>query len=105
METPAPTDVLAAVLAVGILFLLRFALALRRMRHELGAQRRDPVPAWRDVTRPMSFGAAMEPNRRHAVRQLVTGLFLLALAAVLGAWLGGAALFGWPVPFAPQWAS
>jgi hypothetical protein len=42
----------------------------------------------------------MEPNRRHAVRQLGVGLFCLALAAILGLWLAGAALFGWPVPFA-----
>lgn len=99
MEPPAPADLLAAAFAVGLLFLLRFVLALRRIRHELGANWRGGVEAWRDATRPMAYGAALEPNRRHAARQLTVGLFCLALALVLAIWLGGAALFGWPMPF------
>lgn len=100
METPAPTDLLAAAFAVGVLFLVRFVLALRRIRRELGARWPSEPQAWRGVTRPLAFGEAMEPDRRHAMRQLVVGMFCLALAAILALWLGGAALFGWPVPFA-----
>ncbi|WP_279479848.1 hypothetical protein [Aureimonas sp. SK2] len=100
MDMPAPTDVLAAAFMVGVLFLVRFALALRRIRSEPGATWQGGVEAWRDVTRPQSYGAAQEPNRRHAARQLYLGLFFLALSAILGMWLAGAALFGWPVPFA-----
>lgn len=100
MDTPAPTDLLAAAFAVGILFLIRFALSLRRIRGELGDRWPSEPQAWRGVTRLHAFGEAMEPNRRHAVRQLGVGLFFVALAAILGLWLSGTALFGWPVPFA-----
>lgn len=100
MDVPAPTDILAAAFAVGILFLARFALALRRIRGEPDARWQGGLEAWRDATRPMSYGASQEPNRRHAARQLYLGLFFLALSAIVAAWLGGAALFGWPVPFA-----
>lgn len=100
MEMPAPVDILAAAASVGLLFLVRFALALRRIRGEPSSGWRHGTQAWRAVTRPMGYGAALEPNRRHAARQLYVGLFCLSLAAILGAWLAGAALFGWPVPFA-----
>ncbi|WP_416355444.1 hypothetical protein ACLNGM_14380 [Aureimonas phyllosphaerae] len=100
METPAPTDLLAAAFAVGVLFLVRFVLALRRIRLELGARWPSEPQAWRGATRPLAFGEAMEPDRRHAMRQLGVGMVCLALAAILALWLGGAALLGWPVPFA-----
>ncbi len=104
MEIPAPTDILAAAFMIGLLFLVRCGLALRRIRQELGAEWTSRAQAWRDVTRPMSYGAALEPDRRHAVRQLAVGLFFLALSAILAVWLAGAALFGWPVPGSPMTA-
>ncbi len=99
MDGAAPADILAASLAVGVLFVVRFALAMRRIRHDVGSAWSGGVEAWRDVARPMAYGAAFEPNRRHALRQLVLGLFFVALSALLGIWLGGAAVFGWRVPF------
>lgn len=99
MEIPAPTDILAAAFAVGILFLVRFALALRRIRMEPGSGWLPGKQAWRDVTRPLGYGPQLEPNRRHAARQLYLALFFLALAAILAVWLGGSTLFGWPAPF------
>lgn len=85
-QLPALADVAAAALAVGLLFCLRFALALRRLRAQSGRTGGNVGNAWgtREATH---FGVEREPERRHALRQLSVGSALLVVALLLYGWL------------------
>ncbi|WP_062011472.1 hypothetical protein [Aureimonas sp. AU4] len=85
-ELPALSDVAAASLAVGVLFLARFALALRRLRADSGLRGGGMRHAW-GVRFAGSFGTEHEPERRHAARQLGIGLVFLSIAVALYGWL------------------
>ncbi|WP_182085753.1 hypothetical protein [Aureimonas sp. ME7] len=95
MQVPPLPDAVMALVLLGFLFLLRFHLSMRRIWSETGLPEGRWIERYRAPTRPMSFGRALEPNRRHAVRQLVVALVCLALAFVLGVWLGLGLLLGW----------
>lgn len=84
-ELPSFQDILLASLLVGVLFLLRFALTLRRLRSGRAAVE-SVREAVRRSTTPLGYGEDAEPDRRHAVRQLSVGLFFLALGLLLGLW-------------------
>ena len=91
-QLPSSDDILLASVLVGALFLVRFALTLRRLR--AGRASAEPIrEAARRATVPLGFGEEAEPDRRHAVRQLTVGLFFLALGILLAVWRLVAPLF------------
>ncbi|WP_185982790.1 hypothetical protein [Aureimonas mangrovi] len=86
-ELPTVEDLALVAGVLGLLFLMRFALALRRMRVEAG----EPVDILADarhVRLAGAFGEKREPERRHAARQLLLGLvFAFAGLAIAGGML------------------
>lgn len=83
---PSISDIAAAALAIGLLFLARFALALRRLRVEGRPYGGSVGDLW-GSRRVDFFGAEREPERRHAVRQFGLGIVFLAVALALYGWL------------------
>lgn len=100
MFEPPPLDQLAlACLVIGLLFGLRLVLAVRRIRGEADGRASFSVEDIRRVREAGSYGAHLEPNRRYALRQLVTSSFLLVAGLLLSAWLLIASVVG---PFAAR---
>ncbi len=105
-ELPALADLAAAALTVGVLFVARFAFALRRLRMGGEGPGGTIRNAW-GVRTAGYFGDDREPERRHASRQLTIGFAFLAVALALYGWLvsasvlepflaqGGLACLGW----------
>lgn len=91
-ELPQPTDLVGASLLVGILFLVRFVLGVRRILLDGDPSRPLALQTLRDATQPLAFGREFEPNRRHAVRQFFVGAFFLALGLLLLGWAALSAL-------------
>lgn len=86
MLIPPAGDIAMAATVVGVLFLVRFLLTLRRIRAAEGRA----STMWADlglVTRPLAFGRAAEPDRRHAMRQFVVGAVFTACGLSISAWL------------------
>ncbi|MCP3055250.1 hypothetical protein [Aurantimonas marianensis] len=86
-EIPPLDTVATATLAVGALFLLRYFLAMRRIWKIAGHR---PSFQFGDYFRAMqrhAFGAALEPERRYAARQLIFGIVFAAAGLLLFAWL------------------
>ncbi|WP_427023403.1 hypothetical protein ACP4J4_12675 [Aureimonas ureilytica] len=100
LDLPPLSDIATAFVFVGALFVLRFLLALRRLRSETGARAGFALSDFARTRRANAFGAEHEPERRHAVRQLYTGLAFLALGVGLFGWLLAASLLGFAVPAA-----
>lgn len=93
IEFPPLSDIATAFVFVGALFLLRFILAVRRLRGDSG--QRGPFLAAMAQARIMgSFGDEHEPERRHALRQIYIGFVFLVLGFALLFWLLVAHLFG-----------
>ncbi|MFD2238567.1 hypothetical protein [Aureimonas populi] len=83
-ELPSAPEVALTLLVVGLLFLVRFVLAIRRLEPQGG----QPIlQQCRRVSRPCAFGADLEPERRHALRQLVTGIAVSGAGLAFGGWL------------------
>ncbi|KQT86218.1 hypothetical protein ASG48_06525 [Aurantimonas sp. Leaf443] len=95
MEIPPLPQLAQGAALVGLLFLLRLYLALRRIAGARGTR-----VSFADVTAVRvenAFGRENEPDRRYAARQLAVATVLLVLAAILYAvllfaWLRGAPL-------------
>lgn len=97
IEFPPLSDIATGFVFVGALFLLRFILALRRLRGESG----QTGPFLSEMSRARSmggFGEEHEPERRHAVRQVYIGLIFLTLGLALFARLLLTHLFGLASP-------
>lgn len=96
-QVPPLGDAALVLSIVGALFLLRFVLAVRRLRQSSG--REGTGSLWEDagrVTTPAAFGPDLEPERRHAVRQFSMGAVLSAVGLALTLWLlvsGGGSSF------------
>lgn len=92
MEIPALHDIASASSLVGVLFVIRHLVAMRRIWAVDGWPRaaRD---VWR-ATRTSAYGPAFEPDRRHAARQLYVGLAFLALGLLLFAGILAQAVLG-----------
>lgn len=86
-EPPALSDVFLASALVGLLFLVRFVLTMRRHGTAVAPAGETLRERLRRAVTPGGFGAEREPERRHASRQLVTGSFFLAVGVILGVWL------------------
>lgn len=87
-EIPQLGDTALVLSIVGALFLLRFVLAVRRLRQASG--RGNVGSLWDDagrVTTPAAFGPDLEPERRHAVRQFTAGAALSASGLALAVWM------------------
>lgn len=80
-ELPELPDLTLASALLGALFLLRFALGVRRLREGSASARFGEDV--RRATRPHAFGNEAEPDRRYAVRQLGLGLFFGLVACLL----------------------
>lgn len=97
IDIPPLGDTALVLSIVGALFLLRFVLAVRRLRQSSG--REGTGSLWDDagrVTTPAAFGVDLEPERRHAVRQFTLGAALSAVGLALALWLlasGGPSAF------------
>nr|BAT28237.1 hypothetical protein [Aureimonas frigidaquae] len=86
MLIPPLEDIALAAIAVGLLFLVRCLLTIRRIRTEL----LDRPPFWSDaaaVGRAGAYGPAAEPDRRHAMRQLIFGVVVLSCGLAIAAFL------------------
>ncbi|KHJ54155.1 hypothetical protein LA66_11825 [Aureimonas altamirensis] len=86
MLIPPAGDIAMAATVVGVLFLIRFLLTFRRIR--AGEPRATTM--WADlgqVTQPLAFGRAAEPDRRHAMRQFVVGAVLTACGLAIAGWV------------------
>ena len=93
-ELPPLSDIATALVFVGALFVLRFLLALRRLRTESGAKAGFALSDFVQVRWPDAFGPDHEPERRHAARQLFVGLTFLVLGVGLFGWLLALSLLG-----------
>lgn len=91
---PPPDQLAMAALVIGILFALRYVLALRRIWGEAGRPKHLRLADWFAARVPDAYGPEMEPNRRYAARQLYTAAAVLLLAAGLFAWLLAANVIG-----------
>lgn len=93
-----PLDQLAlGGLVVGVLFVLRLVLAVRRLREEADGRAGFSTEDLKRVRQAGSYGADLEPNRRYALRQLLSAALFLAVGLGLAAWLAVAHFVG---PFA-----
>ena len=92
MEIPALCDVASACSLVGVLFIVRHVVAMRRIWAVDGWPRavRD---VWR-ASRTGAYGPEFEPDRRHAARQLYVGLIFLAVGLLLFAGILAQAVLG-----------
>lgn len=86
-EIPPLDSVATASLFVGLLFVLRYFLAMRRIWLEVGRPRGFVFGDYFRATKPGAYGTELEPNRRYAVRQLYLAAFFLGAALLLFAWL------------------
>ncbi|MBB4001838.1 MAG: hypothetical protein V7704_16665 [Aurantimonas endophytica] len=87
LEIP-PLDSLAiAFTGVGLLFFLRYFLAMRRIWKVVGYRPSFQFGDFFRATRREAFGPDLEPERRYAARQLVIGSAMLLTGLVLFAWL------------------
>lgn len=93
-EIPPASDIALALVVVGALFLLRFLLAVRRLRAASGQEGVPLLAAARAATRPQAFGADREPERRHAMRQFIAGLVFGLFGLLLSSWLLVASVLG-----------
>lgn len=87
VEVPPVDQMAIMAFVVGLLFALRFSLALRRLRQEAGAPEDGGLS---DVTRPTrrgAYGETMEPTRRYAARQFYMAGLCLAAALLLAGWM------------------
>ncbi|MEF2072747.1 hypothetical protein [Consotaella aegiceratis] len=82
-ETPSPDSVATLCLVLGLLFLLRCGLVLRRLMD--GGQKHGRG-LWQRITKAGGFGADNEPERRLAARQLYIAVVLLSAGLVLFGW-------------------
>lgn len=90
-----PLDQLAlGGLVVGVLFVLRLVLAVRRLREEADGRAGFSAQDLKRVRQAGSYGADLEPNRRYALRQLLSAALFLAVGLVLAAWLAVAHFVG-----------
>ena len=96
-DHPPSGDWALACLVVGALFLVRFLLMVRRIRHAAGRTATGSV--WDDagrVTTVGAFGREFEPERRHAVRLFVVGALFSVVGLALAGW-GQVAAFAAPL--------
>ncbi|KAA0970590.1 hypothetical protein FPY71_08810 [Aureimonas fodinaquatilis] len=88
MLIPPAGDIAMAATVVGILFLVRFMLTLRRIRAATGRQTKTTMLADSTlITRPLAFGRDAEPERRHALRQFTVGAVFTACGLLLASWV------------------
>ncbi|WP_062117074.1 hypothetical protein [Aureimonas sp. AU40] len=85
-DLPPLTDIVSAFVFAGALFVLRFQLALHRLRRESGMRTGFDLADFARVRRQGTFGEAHEPERRHAARQLYVGFAFLVIGLGLFAW-------------------
>lgn len=94
IELPPLPDIATAFVFVGALFVLRFVLALHRLRKEAGLAGGFSLADFARVRRPGAFGEDREPERRHAARQLLIGFGFFGFGVGLFAFLLATSLFG-----------
>lgn len=83
-----PLDQLAiGALIVGVLFVLRLFLAVRRLREEADGRAGFSLDDLARIRQADAYGSGLEPNRRYAVRQLFTALLFLAAGVLFSVWL------------------
>lgn len=87
LEIPPLDSMAIAFTAVGLLFLLRYFLAMRRIWKAVGYRPSFQFGDFFRATRHEAFGPDLEPERRYAARQLMIGSGMLLTGLVLFAWL------------------
>ena len=87
LEVPPLDSIAAAAVAVGALFLLRYALVMRRIWKGAGHAPSFQFGDYFRAMKPGAFGEKFEPERRYAKRQLVLGTVLAGIGLLLFAWL------------------
>lgn len=98
MDDLPPVNQLAmAAFVVGILFLLRYYLALRRIRREVRRPQGFKAADDASATARGTDGEDLGPGRRYALRQLVVACLLLGAAILLVGWMLAAG-----IPLLPQ---
>lgn len=97
IEFPPLSDIATAFVFVGLLFFLRFILAVRRLRGE--SRQAEPfLAAMAHVRIAGSFGDEYEPERRHALRQIYIGVVFWVVGFALLFWILMAHLLGLAPP-------
>ena len=71
----------------GVLFGVRFLLAMRRIFQEVGKPADFSAGDYLKPPQLGAYGEAMEPNRRYASRQYAQGAIFLGAGLCLYAWL------------------
>ena len=87
LEIPPLSDIATGFVFVGALFLLRFVLAIRRLKMEVAETGSWQRSDFARVRRAGGYGEELEPERRHAARQFVIGALCLCVGLVLFVWL------------------
>ena len=93
-DVPAISDIASAAVLIGVLFVVRYVVALRRIWINAGRPRDFAFTDYRRAMQADAFGSELEPDRRHAARQLYVGLIFLGLGLVLFAGLLTADVLG-----------
>ncbi|KTQ95192.1 hypothetical protein NS226_13550 [Aureimonas ureilytica] len=97
IKFPPLADIATAFVFVGLLFFLRFILAVRRLRGE--SRQAEPfLAAMAHVRIAGSFGDEYEPERRHALRQIYIGVVFWVVGFALLFWILMAHLFEFTPP-------
>ncbi|MEX6508542.1 hypothetical protein [Jiella sp. M17.18] len=86
-EIPPLSSIAAAATLVGLLFLLRYFLAMRRIWKAAGHRPSFQFGDYFRATKRGAFGEELEPERRYAARQFWFGAVLLVTGLVLYGWL------------------
>ena len=71
----------------GVLFAVRYLLAMRRIFQEVGKPAGFSVADYLRAPKADAYGDAMEPSRRYAARQYAQGAIFLGTSIVLFVWL------------------
>ena len=87
IEMPPLTSIAPAATLVGLLFLLRYFFAMRRIWKAAGHRPSFQFGDYFRATKRGAFGEDLEPERRYAARQFWFGAVLLAIGLVVYGWL------------------
>jgi hypothetical protein len=87
MEEITAGSVAYILVVFGVLFAVRYLLAMRRIFQEVGRPAGFVAADYFKPPKPEGFGAAMEPSRRYAARQYYQAAIFLGTGVVLLIWL------------------
>ncbi|GGD17990.1 hypothetical protein [Aureimonas glaciei] len=87
METMTAGSIAYILLVFGVLFAVRYLLAMRRIFQEVGKPAGFVAADYLKAPKAEAYGGEMEPSRRYAARQYFQAAICFGTGAVLLIWL------------------